>query len=59
MTERKNITQPADWWAAFQGQAKRDGMSLSEWVGYCCTEHLPQGKAKKLSKRPSVGAKKK
>ena len=58
-SERKNITQPADWWAAFEDQAKREGKSLSEWVGDCCTGQLPQRIAKTLSARPAVGAPKK
>ncbi len=39
-TERRNITQPADWWAAFQSQAESDGMTLSEWAGECMRKKL-------------------
>lgn len=45
---RKNITQPADWWAAFQRAANAAGMSLSEWMGEQCRKSL---KKEKLSER--------
>lgn len=50
--ERKNITQPKDWWAAFQEHATKTGMSLSEWLGQAGKARLPASVAKKLSKRP-------
>ena len=56
MSDRKNITQPADWWAAFEKQAKANSQSLSEWIGDCCRANLPAGVADHLSNRPSVGA---
>ena len=51
MNERKNITQPADWWAAYEAQAKKDGKSLSAWIGERCNEGLPKSVRKKLSER--------
>ena len=57
--ERKNITQPADWWAAFVAQAKKEGMSLSEWFGEIGKERLPKRAAAKLSDRPREGRRKK
>jgi len=51
-SERKNISNPRDWWAAFETQARADGMSLSEWVGECCKANLPKGT--KLSERPAA-----
>ena len=39
-SERRNITQPADWWAAFSEQAESDGMTLSEWAGECMRKKL-------------------
>ena len=35
-TERKNITQPASWWVAFEAAATEEGLTLSEWIGECC-----------------------
>jgi hypothetical protein len=48
---RKNITQPADWWQAFETTAKEAGVSLSEWVGECCVGKLPKALRDGLSKR--------
>lgn len=31
--ERKNITQPSDWWAAFEEAAKAEGLTLAAWLG--------------------------
>ena len=50
--ERKNISEPTDWWAAFEAQAEAEGMSLSEWLGESGKARLPAKVAKKLSKRP-------
>lgn len=55
-SERKNITQPTDWWAAFEAAAQAEGVSLSEWVGACCRAKVT---AVRLSTRPTVGAPKK
>jgi hypothetical protein len=48
---RKNITQPDDWWAAFEATAKEAGLSLSEWVGECCLVRVPKQLRDTLSKR--------
>ena len=50
-TDRKNITQPADWWAAFEAQSQAEGMSLSEWMGNRCRRYLPYAVRKELSER--------
>lgn len=55
-TERKNLTQPSDWWAAFADQAAQDNVSLSEWVGECCRAAVDTRTRQRLSDRPSVGA---
>jgi hypothetical protein len=55
-SERKNITQPVDWWAMFQRAARRAGMTLSEWMGECAKANLRRVEAKNLSLRPQVGA---
>jgi predicted RNA-binding protein with PUA domain len=52
MSARKNLTQPPDWWAAFQAQAKQDGQSLSEWAGDCMMANLPGDVSVGLSSRP-------
>jgi hypothetical protein len=50
--ERKNITQPADWWAAFEEQAKAEGLTLAAWLGEAAKAKLPPKVAKKLTERP-------
>ncbi len=40
--ERRNISAPPDWWAAFKAQAERQDMTLSEWVGACCVVFVPE-----------------
>jgi hypothetical protein len=50
--ERKNITQPPDWWTVFEAEAKKAGVSLSEWIGEACAERLPVKIRKQLSERP-------
>jgi len=50
--ERKNITQPSDWWAAFEAQAKAEGMTLAAWLGEAAKAKLPPKVAKKLTERP-------
>lgn len=50
-SERKNITQPADWWEAFARQAVDEGLTLSEWLGECGSAFLTEGVRDKLSVR--------
>jgi len=50
----RNITQPADWWAAFEAAASRAGCSLSEWIGDTCLQALPVKERRKLSERPAA-----
>lgn len=57
--ERKNITQPPDWWAAFEAQAQAEGKTLAEWIGEACKAKLPAKVAKKLSDRPPANRPKK
>lgn len=47
-TERRNISQPSDWWTAFERTAQQDGLTLSEWIGECCRANVPD----ELSERP-------
>jgi hypothetical protein len=53
-SERKNISQPADWWAAFEAQARQDRLTLSEWLGECAVANLPKSVRKRLSERPGA-----
>jgi hypothetical protein len=50
--ERKNITQPADWWVAFEEQAKAEGLTLAAWLGEAAKAKLPPKVARKLTERP-------
>ena len=52
--ERKNISEPADWWAAFESQAKAEGLSLSAWIGEAGKAKLPPKVAKNLTERPAA-----
>jgi hypothetical protein len=49
---RKNITQPADWWTAFEQQATAEGKTLSAWIGDAAKAKLPNKVRKELSDRP-------
>ena len=53
-SKRRNLTQPADWWAAFEAQAKADGQTLSEWAGDCMRGNLSKDVAAGLSERPAA-----
>lgn len=54
-TERRNITQPTDWWAAFAEQAEAERLTLSEWIGAACVRMLPVDVRRGLSERTSRG----
>lgn len=49
---RHNISQPTDWWEAFQRQAETDEQTLSEWLGDCGLANLPVSVQRSLSQRP-------
>jgi len=51
-SERRNITQPADWWAAIEAAAQADGVTVSEWIGEACRKRLPVSVRRGLSDRP-------
>jgi hypothetical protein len=48
-------SQPAEWVQAFTEEAKANGMTLSEWVGYSCLYRLPLDIAEALCDRPKTG----
>lgn len=50
-SQRKNISQPEDWWVAFEEEASKSDMTLSAWIGDCCWSFLPVKRRKKLSGR--------
>jgi hypothetical protein len=52
--ERRNITQPADWWAAIEAAAQADGVTVSEWIGEACRKRLPVSVRRELSRRPGA-----
>jgi hypothetical protein len=58
-TERRNICQPDDWWAAFEQQATTMGYTLSEWIGLNCQAFLPDDVKAGLSERPAANRPKK
>lgn len=58
-SERRNLTQPDDWWAAFECQARTDGQTLSEWAGDCMRVNLPKDASEGLSERPAANRPKK
>jgi len=58
-SERRNLTEPGDWWAAFERQAEADGQTLSEWAGDCMRANLPKNAAAELSDRPPANRPKK
>ena len=53
-SKRRNLTQPADWWAAFEAQAKAEGLTMSEWAGDCMRGNLSKDVAAGLSERPAA-----
>lgn len=53
-TERKTVTQPSDWWAAFEEAATASGMKVSEWLGEAGKKQLPKDVRKQLSDRPGA-----
>ena len=57
--ERKNITQPADWWAAWLAAADKEGKTLSAWIGEQCNAALSKRAATKLTERMPAGRPKK
>ena len=55
MADRRNITQPPDWWAAFEREADQAGLNMSEWIGDVCWRALPERVQRQLSFRKRVG----
>lgn len=53
-SERKCLTQPDDWWRAFEQEAQRRDMTLAGWMGKVCAAQLPKRVQAKLSERPGA-----
>lgn len=53
--EKKNVSQPSDWWSAWEREAWKLGMDLSEWIGMVCNKAIPVKEAERLSKRRGRG----
>lgn len=52
---RRNITQPADWWRAWEQAAESAGMDLSAWIGKKVNRSLPREVRATLSGRVGRG----
>jgi len=53
-SERKCLTQPDDWWRAFEQEAQKRGKTLAGWMGEVCSAQLTKRVQAKLSKRPGA-----
>lgn len=58
-SERRNVTAPDDWWAAFEAAAKKDGKTVSEWLRDAGFDQLPANVRKKLTEAKGAGRPKK
>lgn len=54
-TTRRQITQPAAWWDAFEDQARSEGLTVSQWLGKLGFEQLPRKVRRTLPDRPRRG----
>lgn len=53
---RKQISQPPEWWLAFEDQAERDGYTgVSEWLGAVGIANLDKDLAAGLPERTGRG----
>jgi len=51
---RKCLTNPDDWWKAFENEAEKRKMTLAAWIGKACVAQLPKRVRAKLSERPGA-----
>ncbi len=54
-SERRNITQPADWWDAWEAAAAAAKQDLSTWIGEKCNRSLTKKVRSALSTRGKRG----
>jgi len=52
---RRNLSQPPEYWAAWEAAADAEGMSLSRWIEWACNAQLPLSVQRKLPERPRHG----
>jgi hypothetical protein len=52
---RRNLSQPPEYWTAWESTADKLGMSLSEWIASVCNAQLPLSVQRKLPERPRHG----
>ena len=55
---RNLISQPTEWIVAFKAQAKRNGETLSAFLGDCALANLDEDLAAGLTERPKRGQRK-
>lgn len=55
LTERRVISQPPDWWLAFDRLAKASGVSVSQLIGDAVANLLPAADRAQLSQRLGPG----
>jgi len=48
----RNVWLPVDWWVAFEGAARAEGVTLVEWIATCCVANLPESARQQLSEWP-------
>lgn len=58
INQRRNITSPADHWAAFESEAARRGLTLSGFAGVAMAKLLTKEQRAELSERVKPGRKK-
>jgi len=54
-SERRNITQPTDWWVAWEAAATAADQDLSTWIGEQCNRSLTKKVNAALSTRGKRG----
>lgn len=58
-TTKRTITEPEDWWQAFDAAAQASGLKLAAWLGEAGKAQLPKEVASQLSQRPAANRPKK
>ena len=53
----KSVAYPSDWWDSFANAAKKEGLSVTAWIGMACRNFLPDDVACKLSPKSKAGRK--
>jgi hypothetical protein len=51
---KRLVSQPDDWWDAFEARANQEGKTLSAWLGDAGRKLLPKSESKSLSVRPKA-----